>query len=92
MKGEISRNIGKVMKEGGSPDLTNTESDINSVDQIFDIGAMTSLIIGSVKILLVQSRNVSETKSTVKYVTQAKTFQSKGHHSTVSHEELSEWW
>ena len=38
------------------------------------------------------SSNVSITKATVQYVPQAKTFQSKGIHTTVSPEELSERW
>ena len=49
-------------------------------------------MIGSVKVALIPSRNVSETKATVKYVPQANIFQSKGRHSTVSPEELSERW
>ena len=53
---------------------------------------MTSRMIGSVQVALIPSRNVSETKATVQDVPQAKTFQSKGRHSTVSPEELSEWW
>ena len=40
---EISRNIGAVMTEGGSPDLTDTDSDSDSVDQIYDIGAMNPI-------------------------------------------------
>ena len=82
MEEEISSNIGAVMTEGGSPDLTDTESDSNSVYQIYDIGAMTSRMIGSVRVALIPSRNVSETKSTVQDVQQAKTFQSKLRHST----------
>ena len=89
---EISRNIGAVMTEGGSPDLTNTDSDINSVYQIFDIGAMTSLMIVSVKVALIPSRNFSETKTTVQDLPQENTFQSMGHHSTISPEELIERW
>ena len=42
VKEETSRNIVTVMKKGKSPDLTDTDSDRNSVDQIHDIGAMTS--------------------------------------------------
>ena len=49
-------------------------------------------MIGSVKVALITSRNVSETKATVQDVPQAKTFQSKGRHSTMSPEELSERW
>ena len=84
MEEEISRKIGAVMTEGVYPDLTDTNSDSDSVYQIYDIGAMTSRMIGSVKVALIPSRNVSETKATVKDVPQAKTFQSKGRHSTVS--------
>ena len=52
---------------------------------------MTSLIFGSVKVALIPSRNVSG-KPTVQDVLQANTFHLKGHHSTVSPEELSERW
>ena len=92
MEEDISRNIGAVMTEGGSTDFDDTESEINSVYQIYDIGAMTSLIIGSVKIALIPSRNIYETKATLQDVPQAKTFKSKGGYSTVSPEELSERW
>ena len=78
------------MMEVGSPDLTNTDSDINSVYQIYVIGATTSQMIDSDKVTLIPSRNVSETKTTVQYVPQANRFQPKGRHSTVSTEELSE--
>ena len=80
------------MKEVGSPNLANTDRDSDSVYQIYGISAMTILIIGNVKVALIPSRNVSETKVTVQYVTQANTFQSKGSHSTVAPEELSERW
>ena len=49
-------------------------------------------MIGSVKVSLIPSRNVSETKATVQDVPHFRTFHSKGHHSTVSPEELSEQW
>ena len=42
VKEEISRNIGAVMTKGGYPDITNTESDSDSVYQIYDICTMTS--------------------------------------------------
>ena len=77
---EISRNIGAVMKKVEYLDLTDKYSDSNSVDQTYDIGTMTSRIIGSIKVALIPSRNVSETKFTVKDVPQARTFQSKGRH------------
>ena len=60
--------------------------------QIYDIGAMTSRIIGSVKVALIPSSTVSERKATVQDVPQVKKFQPKGYHSTVSPEELSELW
>ena len=92
MEEDISRNIGTVMTEGGSPDLTGTYSDINSVGQIYDIGVMTGHMIGSVKVASITSRNVSETKVMVQDVPQAKAFQSTGRHSTVSLKELIEQW
>ena len=88
---DISRNIGTVIMEGGSPDLTNTDSDSNSVDQSYDIGSMTSRMIGSVKVASIPSRDLSETKAAVQNAPQAKTIQSKGRHSTVPPEEPSEW-
>ena len=42
MEEEISSNIGAVMTEVGSPDLTNKYSDSDSVYQIYDIGDITS--------------------------------------------------
>ena len=80
MEEEIARNVDVVMTEGGSPYLTNTESYRDSVYRIYDIKAMTSRTIVSVKVTLIPSRNVSETKATVQDVTQARTFQSKGRH------------
>ena len=92
MEEEISRNIGAVMTEGESPDLTDKDSNINTVYQIYEISAMTSRMIVSVKVALIPSRNVSETKATVQYVPQANIFQSKGRHLTMLPEEMSERW
>ena len=80
------------MTEGGSPNLTDTEGDSDSVDQIYNISAMISLIIVSVKVALITSSHLYETKVMVQDVLQYNTFQLKGHHSTVSPEELSERW
>ena len=52
---EISSNIGVVMNEGGSPDLTNIDSDNDSVDHIYNIAAMTRLMIESIKVDLITS-------------------------------------
>ena len=68
------------MTEEGSPDLTNTDSDSDSVEQIHDIDAKTSQIIGSVKVASIPSRNLSESKAAVKDVPQAKTSKLKRHH------------
>ena len=84
--GDISRNIGAFMAEGGSPDLTNIDSDRISVDQIYDIGFITSRMIGSFKVASIPSRDVSETKLMVQDVSQDKTFHSKGCNSTLSPE------
>ena len=71
MEEEIPRNIGAVMKEGGSSDLTKTDSDRNSVYKIYDIGSMASQMIGSVRVALIISRNVSKTKTSIQDVPQA---------------------
>ena len=62
MEEEISRNIGKVMMEGVPPDLTGTDYDSDSLDQIYDIGSMKIRIIVSVKVASIPSRNVYEKK------------------------------
>ena len=53
---------------------------------------MTIQMIGSVKVALIPSWNVSGKKETVQDLPQAKTFQSKELYSTISPGELSEWW
>ena len=57
---DISSNIGAVMKKGGYLDLTDTDSDSNSVDQTYDIGAMKSQMIGIFKVAFIPSSNVYE--------------------------------
>ena len=57
---DIASNIGAVMTEGVHP-----ESGSNLVDQIYEIGAMTSPTIGSVKVSSIPPRNIFETKATV---------------------------
>ena len=92
MEEDISRNVGAVLTKGGSPGLTDTDSDSDLVYQIYYIGSMTSRMIFSAKLAFISSINVSETKATVQDVPQANIFQSKERHSTVSLEELSERW
>ena len=84
MEEEIASNIDKVMMEGGSHDLNNTGSDIDSVDHIYDIGAMTSQKIGSFNFFSIPSSNVSKSKATIQDVPQSKKLQFKRSHSTVS--------
>ena len=55
---ETSSNIGAVITEGGFPGFADTDRDSDSVYQM----------IGGVKVALIPSRNVSETKATVKDV------------------------
>ena len=69
MEEDISRNIGAVITEGGSPDLTNTDNYIDSVYQIYDIGAMKIRMIGSVKVYLIPSSNVSEKSDSTRCAT-----------------------
>ena len=73
MEEEISSNIGAGMMEVGYLELIDTDSDNDSVDQIYDIGTMKSQIIGSVKVASIPSRNVSDTKATVQDVPHANT-------------------
>ena len=89
---KIERKIGAVMTEVRSTELTDTENYSNSADKIYDIDAITSRMIGSVKLFSITSSNLYETKATVQDVTQAETFQSKGCHSIMSPEELSDRW
>ena len=65
---DISSIIGAVMMEGGSTDLTNIDSNSDSVDQIYDIGTMTRRMIGSFKVALIPSNHVSETKAAIQDV------------------------
>ena len=51
MEEDITRNIGAVMTEGRYPDLPDVDSKSASVEKIYDIGAMTSQMIGIVKVV-----------------------------------------
>ena len=74
------------MTQERAPDITDIDSDNNSVDQIYNIGAIKRRMIVSVKVYPIPSKNVSKMEVTVQDVPQAKTLQSKGRHSTVSPE------
>jgi hypothetical protein len=83
---EITRTIGSVNVEGNCCD-DNSDEESDSV--VFDIGGMSQRMIASVKVQTVP-RQVSQVE--VQDVPQVKTFQSKGRHSTITPEELSERW
>ena len=68
------------MTEVVSPKFVDTDSDSDSVDQIYNIGAMAIQMIGSVKVALMPSRNVSESNATVQDMPQDKMFQFKECH------------
>ena len=65
MEEYISSKIDTVTTEGGSLDLSDTESDSDSVYQIYDIGALKIRMIGSVKGDLIQSRRFDRIKECI---------------------------
>jgi hypothetical protein len=83
---EISRTVGAVTSKGTyERDSANDENE----DPLFNIGEMSRRMIASVKVGSVP-RRVSQLE--VEDLPQAKTFQSKGRHSTITPEELSDRW
>jgi hypothetical protein len=86
---EVSRTIGAVRTQGGNDDVDecNDETKI----KLLDIGDLSKRMIASVKVKTVP-RQASQVDVEVQDVPQLKTFQSKGRHSTVSPEALSERW
>jgi hypothetical protein len=85
---EVSRNIGAVMTQGGNFDPVDTRDD-DSTNRLLDIGNMSQRLIASVRVKSIP-RRASQVE--IQDVPQLKTFQSKGRHSTVSPEDLSERW
>ena len=84
----MSRTIGAVRQvQGCGYDSNNTDdTNVTSVS-LLDIGIMLQRIMSSVKL-----RQVSQVGTKVLDVPEIKTFQSKGRHSSISPEELSEQW
>ena len=77
------------MTRGGAYDVA--EGDDDSDIKLLDIGDISKRLIASVKVTSIP-RQTSQVGVEVQDVPQAKTFQSKGRHSTVTAEALSERW
>jgi hypothetical protein len=88
---EIARTIGAVTTQGGVLDFVDTPADDAAGDRLFDIGTLSKRLIASVKVRPMP-RRASQVEVEVQDVPQLKTFQSKGRHSSVSPEDLSERW
>jgi hypothetical protein len=67
------------------------DPDNDAMDCVFDIGNMTKRLIASVKVAF-PLRQVSQVETEAQDLPPIKTFQSKGRHSLVSPEDLSERW
>jgi hypothetical protein len=88
MEEEIYRIVGAVMIQ----DRAYTEDpDNDAMDCVFDIGNMSKRLIASVKAAS-PPRQVSQGETEAQDLPPIKTFQSKGRHSSVSPEDLSEIW
>jgi hypothetical protein len=85
---EISRSIGSIMTQ--SEKIPEDDEDVDSqTNLILDIGALSKRLIASAKVV---ARQVSQVEVEIQDVPQAKSFQSKGRHSSVTPEDLSERW
>lgn len=76
------------------PETAYNEEDVNPADVIFDIGDINQRILKSVRVSEAPPVRIApvETQAQVQDVPAAKTFQSKGCHTDVSPEDLSERW
>ncbi len=90
---EISRSIGSVMTQSERipEEDANFSSDYidSQEDRMLDIGVLSKRLIASAKVI---GRQVSQVEVEMQDASQAKSFQSKGRHSSVSPEDLSERW
>ena len=84
---EISRSVGAVSVDRDDNREDYDSEELDSV--LFDIGRMSKRMIASVKVSSVP-RQISQVE--VQDVPQAHTFQTKGRHSSISPEDLSERW
>jgi hypothetical protein len=83
---EISRTVGAVMTQDGA---STEDPDNDAMDCVFDIGNMSKRLIASVKVAS-PLRQVSQVETEAQDLPPIKTSQSKGRHSSVSPEDLSE--
>jgi hypothetical protein len=74
-------------KDGASTE----DQDNDAMDCVYDIGNMSKRLIASVKVAS-PPRPVSQVETEAQDLPPIKTFQSKGRHSSVSPEDLSERW
>jgi hypothetical protein len=87
---EINRTISTVMTQGGAFELEEIEERAAD-DRLYDIGTLPKRMIASTKVHPTP-RKASQVGADLQDVPQAKSFQSKGRHSTVTPEDLSERW
>jgi hypothetical protein len=87
---EISRTIGAITTQGGTTEFDETYNDHSESSRLLDISNLYPRLIASVKVGT--SRQVSKVEVAAQDVPQAKSFQSKGRHLSVSPEDLSERW
>jgi hypothetical protein len=84
---EISRTVGAVLRQDGTHhSIGDTNED--TTNHVFNMGNMSKRLIASIKIAS-PTRQASQVETDVP---RTKTFQSKGRHSSVSPEDLSERW
>jgi hypothetical protein len=88
---EVARKIGAVNAEGACSNLDDYEDDSEEQVLLYSIGSLSRRLISSVKIQTVP-RQAAQVGVDVQDVPQAKSFQSKGRHSSVSPEDLCERW
>jgi hypothetical protein len=88
---EISRTVGAVLRQEDGNSISTKNPDNDAVDRVFDIGDMSKRIIASIKVAT-PPRHASQVETEAQDVPRTKTCQSKGRHSSVSPEDLSERW
>ena len=86
---EVARTVGAVLTQGEAYNVIEGDDDTES--KLLDIGDISERLIASVKVTSIP-RQTSQVGVEVQDVPQLKTFQSKGRHSTVTAEALSERW
>ncbi len=86
---EVSRTVGAVISQVQGTHAYNDSDDDESNLELLDIGELHKRLIATVG---VKSNSRQAAQVEIQVVPQAKTFQSKGRHSSVSPEDISERW